>query len=208
MTSSNQRDHILDEALALMSEHGSAAMSMRRLAAACGLQVAAIYHYFPSKDALLAAVFDERRYSSRLEEPIELDGSGATEDRLRAVFEVFWRGALDEERVLRLLLGEGLRAHPVALPTGTALLEVFRSGVRLLLEDHVPELAGSTPPGLDHVVELCIGGVFSGFVEHVFAPELDVDALGARHAELLCRAVLGPPAPELGPEAHLVGDSA
>ncbi len=220
MTAPNQREHILDEALSLMSEHGSAAMSMRRLAAACGLQVAAIYHYFPSKDALLAAVFAERRYSSRLEEPIELDASGSTEDRLRAVFEVFWTGALQEEPVLRLLLGEGLRSHPVALPTGTALLEVFRSGVRLLLESHVPELASPGFEALDDVVELCIGGVFSAFVEHVFAPDLDPNELGSRQAERLCRVVLGTGGPgselcptsagsaNLGPSTQLVGDSA
>lgn len=196
MTGPTQRDRILDQALALMSEHGSAAMSMRSLARACGLQVAAIYHYFPSKDALLAAVFDERRYSSRLGEPIDVDPLGSVRERLRAVFDVFWQGALEEEPVLRLLLGEGLRGHPVALPSGTALLEVFRGGVRLLLETHVPEL-----DDLDEVTELFIAQVFSGFVQHVFDPDEPVAELGARHGELLCRAVLGP-------EARLVGDSA
>ena len=43
------RTRILDAALALMSEQGSAGASMRQLAAACGLNVATIYHYFPSK---------------------------------------------------------------------------------------------------------------------------------------------------------------
>src|SRR4051812_26722313 len=57
----NQREHILDVTLQLMSEQGAGRTSMRQLAAACGLNVAAIYHYFPSKDALLAAVIDERR---------------------------------------------------------------------------------------------------------------------------------------------------
>ena len=61
----NQRERILDEALRLMSAEGSAAMSMRQLALACGVQVAAIYHYFPSKDALLQSVFEERRYDTR-----------------------------------------------------------------------------------------------------------------------------------------------
>jgi len=55
-TRPNQREHILDVALELMSEHGAATTSMRQLAKACGLQVAALYHYFESKDALLAAV--------------------------------------------------------------------------------------------------------------------------------------------------------
>ena len=59
-TRPNQRDHILDTALRLMSERGAKGMTMRQLASACDLQVAAIYHYFESKDALLAAVVAER----------------------------------------------------------------------------------------------------------------------------------------------------
>jgi len=57
-TRTNQREHILDVALQLMSRAGSTGVSMRQLARACGLQVAAIYHYFPSKDALLTAVIE------------------------------------------------------------------------------------------------------------------------------------------------------
>ena len=115
----NQREHILDVALQLMSEHGSSAMSMRRLAQGCGVQVAAIYHYFPSKDELLRSVVEERRYSARLvEAPIADRADASVEDRLREVFDVFWQGAMEEEPVLRLLLGEGLRNQPAALPTG------------------------------------------------------------------------------------------
>ncbi|MCB0970444.1 MAG: helix-turn-helix transcriptional regulator, partial [Acidimicrobiales bacterium] len=66
----NQREHILDVALALWSAQGSAKTSMRELARECGLNVAAIYHYFESKDALLAAVIDERRYEARLADEI------------------------------------------------------------------------------------------------------------------------------------------
>ena len=50
------RTRILDAALALMSEQGSAGASMRQLAAACDLNVATIYHYFPSKADLLRSV--------------------------------------------------------------------------------------------------------------------------------------------------------
>ena len=63
---SGQRTRILDAALGLVSELGSAGMSMRRLAAACGLNVATIYHYFPSKAALLRALVAEQRYGERL----------------------------------------------------------------------------------------------------------------------------------------------
>lgn len=183
----NQREHILDVALQLMSEHGSAAMSMRQLAQACGVQVAAIYHYFASKDELLGSVVEERRYSSRLVEmPWGLAASDPVEERLRAVFGVFWRGALDEEPVLRLLLGEALRNQPVALPTGAALLEVFHSGVEGYLECCVPELADR-----EELAQVLVAQVFSAFIRHIFCPELDVDELGAQQADVLVRTVLG-----------------
>jgi AcrR family transcriptional regulator len=183
----NQRERILDVALQLMSERGSSAMSMRQLAQACGVQVAAIYHYFPSKDELLRSVVEERRYSARLVEmPVDLAVSDPAEDRLRAVFQIFWQGALEEEPVLRLLLGEALRNEPVALPTGEALLEVFQSGVVGYLECCLPELDDR-----DVVARVIVAQVFSGFIRHIFEPATPVEQLAAAQADVLVRIVLG-----------------
>ena len=55
-----QREHILSTALSLMSQHGVTGTSMRSLAGATGLNVATLYHYFPSKRDLLVAVLEER----------------------------------------------------------------------------------------------------------------------------------------------------
>ena len=184
----NQREHILDVALQLMSEQGSAAMSMRRLAQACGVQEAAIYHYFPSKDELFRSVVEERRYSSRLVElPVELDPGAPIDQRLRAIYLVFWEGALEEEPVLRLLLGEGLRNQPAALPTGAALLEVFRSGVTDLIEAVAPELQ---PHGL--VAQVVVSQGFSGFIRHIFEPDVPVGRIADDQVAVLLGALLGP----------------
>lgn len=181
---SDQRELILDAALGLMSTQGVAGTSMRQLAAACGVQVAAIYHYFPSKDALLRSVFEERRYSARIETTVPFDPGGTVHERVQRVFEVFWAGALEEEPVLRLLLGEGVRNEPVARRTGEALLEVFELGVGGLLREHVPELED---PQL--VTELVIASLFSAFVHHLFVPEADVVDLGRHHGQLVCGAL-------------------
>ncbi|MEX0767333.1 MAG: helix-turn-helix domain-containing protein [Microthrixaceae bacterium] len=183
-----QRDRILDEALRLMSEEGSAAMSMRQLALACGVQVAAIYHYFPSKDALLESVFEERRYESRLADQDHsslLNSGDSVPQRLTAVFNLFWLGALEEEQVLRLLLGEGLRNQAVALPTGSAMLELFRSGVLVLLEENVPEI-----PNPEIVADVFLGQIFAGFIRHIFDPQLNTDQIAMQAAQVLVRTVL------------------
>ena len=52
---SNQRTRILDATLALMAREGTSGTSMRAVAAASGLNVATLYHYFPSKHDLCQA---------------------------------------------------------------------------------------------------------------------------------------------------------
>lgn len=59
-----QRDLILAEAAEAFAELGYAAASMSDLAARCGVSKSLLYHYFPSKEAILFALFDG--YTERL----------------------------------------------------------------------------------------------------------------------------------------------
>ncbi|HEU4512430.1 MAG TPA: TetR family transcriptional regulator [Nocardioidaceae bacterium] len=52
------RDLIRDRALAMIDEHGLAALSMRRLAQELGVRAPSLYSHFPTKDDLLDAVAD------------------------------------------------------------------------------------------------------------------------------------------------------
>lgn len=180
----NVREHVLDVALQLMSEHGSASVSMRQLAQACGVQVAAIYHYFPSKDDLLTKLVEERRYSSRgFDLPDDMTDL-SVQDRVRAVFDMFWNGALDEEPVLRLLLGEAIRGQSAALPTGESLLQLFHDGVVTALECFVPEIEQP-----DDVAEAVVAHIFSGFIRHIFQPDTPNDEIGSTQAASLARII-------------------
>jgi AcrR family transcriptional regulator len=51
-------DLIVDAAMHLVSEHGAAALSVRRLGTALGCDPTAVYRYFASMDALMLAVAD------------------------------------------------------------------------------------------------------------------------------------------------------
>lgn len=53
------RQAILGAAAALFGEAGFAATSMDRIAAEAGVAKGAVYHHFPSKEAVFEAVFDE-----------------------------------------------------------------------------------------------------------------------------------------------------
>ncbi len=52
------RDDVVDRALGVLDAYGLADLTMRRLGAELGVQPSALYHHFPNKQLLLAAVAD------------------------------------------------------------------------------------------------------------------------------------------------------
>lgn len=56
--SAQTRRDILDAAARVFSEHGYAAGTTNRIAAAAGVSIGSLYQYFPNKDAILAALTD------------------------------------------------------------------------------------------------------------------------------------------------------
>ena len=86
----DQRQRILDAALHLMAERGVHAMSMRTLATACGLNVATLYHYFPSKAELLAEVVHQQDYAALLAPMPPIDADLPPRARLSALLRWIW----------------------------------------------------------------------------------------------------------------------
>jgi AcrR family transcriptional regulator len=175
------RTRILDAALALMSEQGSAGASMRQLAAACGLNVATIYHYFPSKADILRSVMEERRYGERLGAEVpQLDPASPPRARLVHLLEWLWRNARDEETVWRLLIGEALRREAHATTSAVEVVEALEVTLEGWIRDGFPELQGD-PGALARVVR---GQVFSLVVEHLALGDVSDAAARARADEL------------------------
>lgn len=161
---SDQRGKILDAALTLMSEQGSAGASMRQLAAACGLNVATLYHYFPSKADLLRSVMEERRYGERVAvEPPPLDPELSPAARLTELLAWLWDSALAEEAVWRLLIGEALRGEDVATQTAAEVVTLLAGALEDWLRAGFPELRGDRGA----VARVLRGHVFSLVVEHL-----------------------------------------
>lgn len=139
-----QRERILDITLDLMAERGASATSMRALASACDLNVAALYHYFPSKEALLRAVIEERRYGAQLAEMPIPDLRLAPAERLAELVLAMWEGALAETKIWRLLLSEALHGDPTAREVGAELRTTLEAALGDALARLVPEI--SVPP--------------------------------------------------------------
>jgi AcrR family transcriptional regulator len=167
-----------------MSERGATGMSMRQLANACDLQVAAIYHYFPSKDALLAAVVAERQYGSRLEDPLPVDPDAPPAERLTDVFVQVFEGALSEQSIWRLLIGEAMRGESTVLPVGQELLALLQPAAADWVVRAVPELANP-----DDLAQLVVGQLLTGFIRTVFEPDVDPRTIALQVAAPLAALV-------------------
>ncbi|HYL64063.1 MAG TPA: TetR/AcrR family transcriptional regulator [Candidatus Methylomirabilis sp.] len=81
------RSHLLSTALRIFRERGLEAATMRDLASAAGASLGSAYYYFPSKEAIIQAYYDDvqAEHGRRLQAAL----SGARldlKDRLRAAF--------------------------------------------------------------------------------------------------------------------------
>jgi AcrR family transcriptional regulator len=179
--SNNKRQFIVDTALALMAERGVDNTSMRTLADACGLNVGALYHYFPSKADLLSAVIAERQYDALMSEAPVSAGTGTPEERLAKILATIYDGVLLEEPVWRLVLAESCRGHSGAVGAARELIELLRSNLRMWVEEVLPELVVDPDIATELVVDACLRFL----IEVVLEPDLEVgDAASDQAAKL------------------------
>jgi AcrR family transcriptional regulator len=114
MTTPNTADRIASVALAILEKEGPEAVSMRRVAEAVGITPMAIYHHFPSREALLNTVTDrefDRLLSSMQAHPLH----GAIEDRLLAVMAAYIDYAFAQPRIFDFVFSRprpGARQYP------------------------------------------------------------------------------------------------
>jgi AcrR family transcriptional regulator len=177
----DQRGRILDAALRLMAEQGSVGASMRQLAAACELNVATIYHYFPSKADLLESVVRERRYGERLEvDQPPLDPTLSPRQRLVELLDWLWANALEEQAVWRLLIGEAVRGEAAATTAAAEVVDLLGTTLEGWLTTGFPEITGDRA-ALARVVR---GQVFALVVEHLALGDVTRATARARAEEL------------------------
>ena len=172
------RQRILQIALELMSQRGVDGTSMRDLASACGLNVASLYHYFPSKRELLEAVLVEQGFfpvRARMPKPED----NPEEDKLVALITDILRAMFDVEAFVRLMVGEAIRGELTARAVGLDLFSTFEAAIEDWIIKNRPELEGPASAGA--LARLLTGVVVGLFVQYaagvVGAEEDDLDAM-------------------------------
>ncbi len=188
------RRRILQIALSLMSQRGVDGTSMRDLASACDLNVASLYHYFPSKRELLEAVLVEHGFlpvntsnpDPRKYEDIDTPLGQLLADMMVSMFEV--------EDFVRLMVGEAIRAETTARAVGLDLFTTFQSSIEGWIAENRPDLverAGAGP-----VARMLSAMVVGVFIEHASGAigdgNDDVIALSLQRAREAA-AILQPP---------------
>ena len=94
-----------------------AALSMRRLACALGVDPMAIYHHLPGKEAVLAAIAQDVFAQLR----VPSDGNATWQDRVRAFAHAYRAIVRAHPNLIRHLVGNAPAAAPVALDPNEAL---------------------------------------------------------------------------------------
>ena len=85
------KDKLIEQAYSIAAREGISALSVRKLAAACGIAVGSVYMYFPTKADLTAVVFTRCFGQALFEECCKVDGRESFTDYVRKL-----RGALGE----------------------------------------------------------------------------------------------------------------
>jgi AcrR family transcriptional regulator len=158
----DQRRRILDAALHLMAERGVHAMSMRTLAAECGLNVATLYHYFPSKAELLAEVVRQQDYAALLAPIPPIDPGLLPRARLAALLRWIWGQMAGQDDMWRLLLGESLRGDAAVMSSAAELSALFEAALDRWIQDLFPDVAGAA-----RSARVLRGLVYGFFIEYL-----------------------------------------
>jgi AcrR family transcriptional regulator len=155
----------LDTALSLMAQRGVDGTSMRDLAAATGLNVASLYHYFPSKRELLVAVLDDRGYLDDLAEARPGTMHRESADALAELLDETLVSMLEVEDFIRLMMGEVMRGDDTAHAVGVEVFAATQASLEHWLRETEPALC--EVPGAPAVARMLRATLIGLFFEHV-----------------------------------------
>jgi AcrR family transcriptional regulator len=158
----SRRDSIIREATKLFANHGYHAVGMRSIAEAVGIQGSSLYHHFPSKPHLLAAIASEGTHAFVAATAPILEGEGAPRERLalvlREMITYYWKHRLERQVGLR-----DTRELEDSVPEVFALIQAdlrrFQRGVEnVLIEGAESGEFNCTDPKLDAraIVGMCL----------------------------------------------------
>ena len=162
------RDRVIERAVALFSERGTTAVSMRELAEAAGVTVPGLYYHFASKAQLIRALYHERVDRDPWEPPAPAPVQQLVVEQASRELSRF----LDDYEFLRLMHREASLGDPDAREVGAALDAEWRARWHATLK-----LATDLAPDadVDAATDVLTTFLWALFVEHLRRPARPVD---------------------------------
>lgn len=139
---------ILEAAESQVTEHGPTALSLRAVARSLGMTVQALYHYFPSRDALVTALitkaYDE--LATAVQTAVDTAPADSDTPRLVTAAEGYRRWAIEHPELFQLLYGTPLRQYeaPLGGPTTRAMRRMSAIFEHELFGDFTPAQLAAT----------------------------------------------------------------
>jgi AcrR family transcriptional regulator len=131
------RRTLLDKALVLFQKHGVEATTMRDIARAANLSLGAAYYYYPSKEALIFAYYEQNQHAM---DDLATRARGTLRERLGSVM----HGKLESIRPQRAMLG----AIVARLVDPSDPLSAFSAQTRAVRERSIQTFATLLAPDL------------------------------------------------------------
>jgi AcrR family transcriptional regulator len=118
LPTAERRQQIIDTARTVFATQGFRGATTRAIAAAAGVTEAVIFHHFPDKSALYAAILEQKavdpadeRWFAELQTARE---AGDDTETLRVLYTGILRQHRDDPAHMRLMMYASLEGHPVA----------------------------------------------------------------------------------------------
>jgi AcrR family transcriptional regulator len=162
------RDRIVETALRLFSERGTASVSVRDLAEGAGVTVPGLYYHFASKAELIQAVYQARGMGRSIEElaPDELPRPGPIEGRIAGHARWSFARLVEDEEFLRLMHREAVLGDADALEVGRVMGERYRTRWQTVLADSTDVAADAEVAAAADVIATFLWGLFVEYLNH------------------------------------------
>jgi AcrR family transcriptional regulator len=164
------RERILDAAIQLFSERGYAATGVQEIARRAGIEKAALYWHFGSKESLLAAVLD-RTDAEFIERTLKRVARGVTPDeRLDLFVNGLLRLVSERGHMVRLMLSIAIERGKVSPESREAVARVFERTRKAVAEGFEQGL-GVALPDIDLIARLVLAYLEEAAVRGAIDPD-------------------------------------
>jgi AcrR family transcriptional regulator len=162
------RDRIVETALRLFSERGTASVSVRDLAEGAGVTVPGLFYHFASKAELIQAVYQARGMGRSIDElaPEELPRPGPVEARIAEHARWSFVRLLEDEEFLRLMHREAVLGDTDALEVGRVMGERYRARWQTVLADSADVATDAELAAAADVIGTFLWGLFVEYLNH------------------------------------------